>query len=57
MKMKDIIPRMNHRLYKPDYLNRVEFMEKKRKEIFRKLIASGIKHHRAYEISKRRMKI
>ena len=57
MKMKEIIPIMNHRLLQPDYLNREESMEIKRKEICKKLIASGVKHHKAYEISKRRMKI
>lgn len=55
MKMKDVIPTMNHRLYKPEYLNRLVSMEEKRIKICRILTASGISPYKAYELSKQEM--
>ncbi len=55
MKMKDVIPTINHRLYKPEYLNRLVSMEEKRIEICRILTASGISPYKAYELSKQEM--
>ena len=55
MKMKDVIPTMNHRLYKPEYLNRLVSMEEKRIGICRILMASGISPYKAYELSKQEM--
>tara|TARA_Y100000004_G_C8740615_1_gene338127 strand:- start:310 stop:477 length:168 start_codon:yes stop_codon:yes gene_type:complete len=53
--MKDVIPTINHRLYKPEYLNRLVSMEEKRIEICRILTASGISPYKAYELSKQEM--
>lgn len=55
MKMKDVIPTINHRLYKPEYLNRLVSMEEKRIGICRILTASGISPYKAYELSKQEM--
>jgi|TARA_R100000479_G_C6351980_1_gene189610 hypothetical protein len=55
MKMKDVIPTMNHRLYKPEYLNRLVSIEEKRIRICRLLTASGISPYKAYEVSKKEM--
>ena len=56
MKMKDIIKIENQRLYKPDFLNRLQKTEQKRVEIFKELVALGMPHYNAYQISIRRMK-
>jgi len=55
--MKDVIPHHKQHQYKPEYLDRSVAMEQRRKEIFKKLIALEYGYSKAYEISKRRMKI
>ena len=57
MKMFEIIPKHKHHQFKPEFLHRGVMMEQRRIEVFKKLIALGYKHSKAYEISKRRMKI
>ncbi len=57
MKMFEIIPKHKQHQYKPEFLQRGVKMEQRRIEVFKKLIALGYKHSKAYEISKRRMKI
>tara|TARA_B100000963_G_scaffold69693_1_gene58050 strand:+ start:770 stop:943 length:174 start_codon:yes stop_codon:yes gene_type:complete len=57
MKMKEIIPKHKQHQYKPEYLDRGVAMEQRRIEIFKKLVAVNYSHSKAYEISKRRMKI
>ena len=54
--MKDIIPKANHRLYKPDYLRRSWDMEEKRKRSFKALRKAGIPFHKAYQMSIKEMK-
>ena len=54
--MKDIIPKENHRLYKPEFLKRRWEHEKTRVRVFKELVALGMPHHNAYQISIRRMK-
>ena len=55
MKMKEIIPMMNHRLYKPEYLNRLVSMEERRIKICRILTTSGVTPYKAYKLSKQEM--
>ena len=56
MKMKEIIPMMNHRLYKPEYLNRLASMEEKRIGICRILTTSGVAPYKAYKLSMQEMR-
>ena len=55
MKMKKKIPIMNHRLYKPEYLNRLVSMEERRIKICRILTTSGVTPYKAYKLSKQEM--
>jgi len=55
MKMKEKIPIMNHRLYKPEYLNRLVCIEEKRIGICRILMASGVTPYKAYKLSRQEM--
>lgn len=56
MKMKEIIPIMNHRLYKPEYLNRLASMEEKRIGICKILTTSGVAPYKAYKLSMQEMR-
>tara|TARA_R110000803_G_scaffold34094_1_gene74594 strand:- start:384 stop:557 length:174 start_codon:yes stop_codon:yes gene_type:complete len=56
MKMKDKIKIDNQRLYKTDFLNRPVKTETNRVRIFKELVALGMPHYNAYQISIRRMK-
>jgi hypothetical protein len=51
--MKDIIPKMNHRLYKPDFLNRTIKYEAKRVEKYQELLGLGMRPYQAYLKSKK----
>tara|TARA_Y100000114_G_scaffold156776_1_gene185213 strand:+ start:7282 stop:7455 length:174 start_codon:yes stop_codon:yes gene_type:complete len=57
LKLKQIIPKHKQFQFKPEYLERSVDMEQRRIEIFKKLVAVNYSHAKAYEISKRRMKI
>ena len=57
MKMKEIIPTMNHRLFKPEYLNLDVSVAEKRQEYCRKQSKSGRKdHYKIYEEARRKYK-
>tara|TARA_R100001510_G_C7597162_1_gene164895 strand:+ start:437 stop:601 length:165 start_codon:yes stop_codon:yes gene_type:complete len=51
--MKDIIPEMNHRLYKPEFLNRTVKYEEKRVEKYQELLGLGMRPYQAYQKSKK----
>jgi len=51
--MKDIIPEMNHRLYKPEFLNRTIKYEAKRVEKYQELLGLGMRPYQAYQKSKK----
>jgi len=56
MKIKDKMKIDNQRLYKTDFLNRPVKTEQNRVRIFKELVALGMPHYNAYQISIRRMK-
>tara|TARA_R110000796_G_scaffold54665_1_gene127687 strand:- start:154 stop:327 length:174 start_codon:yes stop_codon:yes gene_type:complete len=56
MNMKDSVSLDNQRLYKPAFLNRSHKTEQKRVMVFKELVALGMPHYHAYQISIRRMK-
>mgnify|MGYP003115447265 CR=1 FL=1 len=49
--MKDIIPKMNHRLYKPSFLRRTEEAENRRIKRYQELLGLGMRPHEAYQKS------
>tara|TARA_R100000734_G_scaffold13871_1_gene10254 strand:- start:57 stop:218 length:162 start_codon:yes stop_codon:yes gene_type:complete len=49
--MKDIIPEMNHRLYKPSFLRRTEEAENRRIKRYQELLGLGMRPHEAYQKS------
>ena len=51
--MKDIIPRMNHRLYKPEFLNRTIEYENKRTQKYQEYLGLGMRPYQAYQKSKK----
>tara|TARA_R110001592_G_scaffold125349_2_gene335280 strand:+ start:3246 stop:3413 length:168 start_codon:yes stop_codon:yes gene_type:complete len=53
--MKDIIQKENHHLYKAGFLQRKWEHEKTRIRVFKELVALGMPHYNAYQISIRRM--
>ena len=55
--MKDTIPKSDHRLFKAEFLNRSWDLEQNRIAIFKQLRKAGAPSHKAYQESKRRMKI
>ena len=57
MKMKEIIPTMNQRIYKTEYLNLDVSVAEKRHEYCRKQSKSGRKdHYKIYEEARRKFK-
>ena len=57
MKMKEIIPMMNQRIYKTEYLNLDVSVAEKRKEYCRKQNKIGRKdHYKIYEEARRKFK-
>lgn len=54
--MKDKIPVDSQRLYKAEFLLRSWEHEKTRIRVFKELVALGMPHYNAYQISVRRMK-
>jgi|TARA_R110000787_G_scaffold156350_1_gene270234 hypothetical protein len=56
MKIKDKMKIDNQRLYKTDFLNRPVKTEQNRVRVFKELVALGMPHYNAYQISIRRMK-
>jgi hypothetical protein len=51
--MKDIIPKMNHRLYKPEFLNRTIEYENKRTKKYQEYLGLGMRPYQAYQKSKK----
>lgn len=54
--MKDKIPKDSQRIYKAEFLLRSWEHEKTRIRVFKELVALGMPHYNAYQISIRRMK-
>ncbi len=55
--MKDIIPIGCHRQYKRDFLNRLAALEEQRIELCKILVVEGMGYYKAYQESKRRLKL
>tara|TARA_R100000654_G_scaffold24094_1_gene46785 strand:- start:56 stop:220 length:165 start_codon:yes stop_codon:yes gene_type:complete len=51
--MKDIIPKMKHRLYKSEFLNRTIEYEYKRTQKYQEYLGLGMRPYQAYQKSKK----